>query len=264
MSAIKSLALLTLVLTASLAFGQNATVQGKVHSKRNDAPIEGVTVRLTNINDTAETYVAPTDAKGFYWFPGLQFKTYVLSIIEVGYLTLVDTISVVRPVMDLGDRGMTQTVIPLDEVLVQERAIPVVQKNDTTEFNAAAFKTHPDADAGDLVEKMPGVTVQNGNVTAQGEQVQQVLVDGKPFFGNDASLALHNLPADAVDKIQVYDKKSDQAEFTGFDDGQSIKTINIITKPDKRNQTFGKLYGGAGDQDRYQGGGSVNSFHEDT
>ncbi len=112
---------------------------------------------------------------------------------------------------------------------------PVVLKADTTEYNAGAFKTNKDADAEDLITKMPGITVQNGTVQAQGENVAKILVDGKEFFGSDPNAALKNLPAEIIEKIQVFDQQSDQAQFTGFDDGTSNKTINIITRLRTKN-----------------------------
>lgn len=110
---------------------------------------------------------------------------------------------------------------------------------------------------------MPGVVIQNGTVQAQGEDVRQVFVDGKEFFGNDPTLALRTLPAEVIEKIQVYDRLSDQAQFTGFDDGETAKTINIITRPEKRNGQFGKAYAGYGYPDKYQVGGNVNVFDGD-
>src|SRR5205085_12440292 len=119
-------------------------------------------------------------------------------------------------------------------------------KGDTTQYNADAFKTSRDATSEDLVTKMPGITIQDGKVQAQGEDVKKVTVDGRPFFGDDPNSVLKNLPAEVIDKIQVFDKKSDQSQFTGFDDGNNTKTINIVTKPQFRNGTFGKVYGGYG------------------
>src|SRR5690606_37015178 len=107
---------------------------------------------------------------------------------------------------------------------ITEQALPAMQKGDTTEINAQAYKTLPDASAEDLIAKMPTVSVQGGKVQAQGEDVKQVLVDGKPFFGNDPTAALRSLPADVIDKIQVFDQQSEQAQFTGFQDGETTKT----------------------------------------
>ena len=142
----------------------------------------------------------------------------------------------------------------------QER---VQQNGDTIGYNAKAYKINPDANAEDLISKMPGITSSNGTVKAHGEDVKQVLVDGKPFFGDDPNMALKNIPAEIIDKIQIFDKASDQAQFTGFDDGQSNKSINIITKNGMNNGQFGKIYAGYGTDDRYIVGGNINLFKGD-
>jgi hypothetical protein len=146
----------------------------------------------------------------------------------------------------------------------------IVQKGDTTEMNAGNFQVNPDASAEDLVRKMPGVTSSNGQIQAQGEQVKKVLVDGKPFFGDDPNSALKNLPADVISKIQIYDGKSDQSAFTGFDDGNTSKTMNIITKMGFKNGMFGKAFGGygrsfdgTGEVNKYKAGLNVNYFAGD-
>ncbi len=156
----------------------------------------------------------------------------------------------------------------IDAVEIKTKLI--VQKGDTTEMNAGNFQVNPDATAEDLVRKMPGVTSSNGQVQAQGEQVKKVLVDGKPFFGDDPNTALKNLPADVISKIQIFDGRSDQSAFTGFDDGNTTKTMNIITKMGFKNGMFGKAFGGygqsfdgTGDVHKYKGGLNVNYFSGD-
>ncbi len=258
------------LLVALLAFHpicahtQPGTVEGRVVDGRTRAPLWGANVRLTNISDTAETYLTTSDSDGRFTFLPPAHRLYLLDVTYVGYAKLTKQVTVGSSRVVLGDLLMTPRLIPLNEVVVEGEVPPAIQKADTTEFNAGAFKTNPDADAEDLVAKMPGITVDNGSVKAQGEDVQQVLVDGKPFFGSDPTLALRNLPADAIEKIQVFDKMSDQAEFTGFDDGQSMKTINIITRRDRRDRQFGKSYAGYGDDARYLTGGGVNFFHGDS
>lgn len=142
-------------------------------------------------------------------------------------------------------------------------------KGDTTEMDATKFKTNPDASAEDLVAKMPGISSSGGQVQAQGEQVKRVLVDGKPFFGEDPNAALKNLPAEVVSKIQVFDGKSDQSMFTGIDDGNTSKTINIVTKSQFRNGKFGRFYGGIGNHlggtgaaTKYKNGLTYNTFKQ--
>ncbi|MFI5253291.1 MAG: carboxypeptidase regulatory-like domain-containing protein, partial [Bacteroidota bacterium] len=262
--ALKHILLLILLILPLQAWSQGTGLRGRILDARTKAPMAGATVRLINSMDTTKTFVTVTGADGSFSIQGTGLHAYDLEVVYVGYVTITKFIRIDKAMLNLGDLLMTQGVVPLGEVLVEGKAIPAIQKADTTEMNAKAFKTNPDADAQDLITKMPGITVDNGAVRAQGEDVQQVLVDGKPFFGSDATLALRNLPADAVEKIQVYDKMSDQAEFTGFDDGNSMKTINIITRPSHRNQQFGKTYAGYGDDDRYSAGGGLNFFRGDT
>ena len=151
---------------------------------------------------------------------------------------------------------------------VEIKTQAVLVKGDTTEINANNFKVNPDATAEDLVGKMPGVSSSNGQIQAQGETVKKVLVDGKPFFGEDPNAALKNLPAEVVGKIQIYDAKSEQSLFSGIDDGNTTKTMNIITKSQFRNGLFGRGFAGigqsiegTGDQTKYKGGITINSFH---
>jgi len=142
----------------------------------------------------------------------------------------------------------------LNTVEVKEKLPLAQQEGDTTSYNANAFKTLKDASAEDLIGKMPGVIDNNGRLQVQGENVSKVLVDGKEFFGNDPSAALKNLPADQA---------SDQAQFTGFDDGNTTKTINIITKDGVGNAQFGKFFAGYGTDSRYQLGGNTSFFDGD-
>ena len=164
---------------------------------------------------------------------------------------------------NLGKLILKEGAVELDQVEVKEKIPLATQNGDTTDYNSSAYKVLPDANAEDLIRKMPGVVIENGKVQAQGEDVKEVLVDGKPFFGNDPNAALKNLPAEIISKIQIFDQKSDQANFTGFDDGETSKVINIITKVDMRNGQFGKAYAGYGLENKYQVGGSTNFFDGD-
>ncbi|PWV55940.1 outer membrane beta-barrel protein [Chitinophaga sp. S165] len=162
------------------------------------------------------------------------------------------------------DSVRTDTAKPrvrdLKEVVVESRT-PIRMKGDTVEYNAAQFKTKENAVVEDLLKKLPGVKVdQGGNITAQGETVGKVLVDGKEFFGNDPTIATKNLPADMVSKVQVLDKASDQEEFSGIDDGNKVKTINIVTKKNSKKGYFGNISAGIGPDGKYDGGLNINSL----
>lgn len=158
---------------------------------------------------------------------------------------------------------MTEDAQLLGEVSVQGRATRAEQQGDSLLYNAEAFQVMMGSSAEDLLAKMPGIVVEGGTIQAQGEQVQKVLVDGKEFFDGDVNLAIKNLPSDVIASIEVFDKKSEQAEFTGFDDGEEVKTINIVTKGGFRQGTFGEVSGGYGTDDRYKVNGNLNFFNDD-
>ena len=204
----------------------------------------------------------PTDDRGVFEL-SLPKGIYLLKITYTGYKTSFNKVEVANQNIKLVNISLGEDVRALSNVVVEQLAKRGEQKGDTTEFNANAFKTNPDATTEDLVAKMPGVTIENGTVKARGEDVKRVLVDGKPFFGNDPGTVLKNMPADIVDKVQVFDKGSDQSQFTGFSDGNEERTINIITKPGTQNGVFGKVYAGYGylDAHRYAAGANVNWFN---
>src|SRR5690606_10182788 len=173
------------------------------------------------------------------------------------------TVQVGSQAVSLGKISMKEDTKVLSEFSVEGKIPLAVQKNDTTEYNADAYKVNTNANAQDLIEKMPGVVIEDGKVQAHGEDVKKIYVDGKPFFGDDPNLALKNLPAEVIEKIQIFDKASDQAQFTGFDDGNQQKAINIITKPDKKGGVFGRVYGSLGTDYRYSVGANINIFDGD-
>ena len=158
---------------------------------------------------------------------------------------------------------MEESSEELKQVEIKEKTPQATVQGDTTSFSSKAYKTNQNASAKDLIEKMPGMQDDNGELKAQGEKVQQVLVDGKTFFGQDPKAALNTLPAEVVDKIQVFDDQSEQSKASGIDDGTRIKTINIVTKINMRNGEFGKVYAGGGSDNRYSAGGNINKFKEE-
>jgi hypothetical protein len=204
-----------------------------------------------------------TDSKGHFELRGIPNGEFRLLITHVGYhnSNTYFTISDNNKNIDFGNITMNDKNKVMEEVVIKAEAPPVTMINDTIQYNAGSFKTVPNANVEQLLKKLPGVTVdKDGTIKAQGEKVQKVLVDGKEFFGNDPKIATKNLPADAIDKVQVYDKQSDQAQLTGFEDGNYEKTINLKLKADKKKGVFGKITSGGGTDDRYEGKFNVNSF----
>ncbi|SNC75166.1 Outer membrane protein beta-barrel family protein [Hymenobacter gelipurpurascens] len=252
------------LLWASLGAAQaQSSVSGRVLDGTDQSPLIGANVLVRGLSADSVKSGAAADAEGNFSVTGLPAGRYELTVSFLGYQTLQRQLTLAGQPVALGNLTMAPGGVTLKGVEVVGKAAAAVQKGDTAQFNAGSYKTNPDANAQDLITKMPGVVVDptTGKVQAQGEQVQRVLVDGKEFFGNDPDAVLKNIPAEVIDKIQVYDRASDQAQFTGFDDGNQQKTINIITKPQFRNGQFGRVLAGYGPQDdRYRLSGNLNQF----
>jgi hypothetical protein len=188
---------------------------------------------------------------------------YRLRVSFVGYQNYERDIKLDDQGIHLGTIPLKEKVQNITEVVVKANVPLATQRGDTTVMNASAYKTNPDATVQDLVQKMPGIVMQNGTLQAHGEEVKQVLVDGKEFFKDDITAALKNLPASIVNEIQLYDSQSDQSRFTGFDDGNRLKTINIVTKTGVTKSQFGRLFAGAGKDNLYAAGGNLSLFSND-
>ncbi len=240
---------------------QTFTINGKLIDEYKQ-PAIGSSVFLLK-TDSSFIKGTATDVEGQFNLENINSDNYILKILSLGYKPLFKSIQIKNQDLIIPTITLKQNLTNLKEVTVEAQQALATQNGDTTSFKANAYKVNKDATAEDLVSKMPGVTVVDGKVQAQGEEVKQVLVDGKRFFGDDASAVLKNLPAEVIDKVQVFDKKSDQSQFTGFDDGNASKTINIVTKAQFKNGVFGKVYGGYGYEDKFKGGGSVNIFKGD-
>lgn len=254
--------LLIFLLTAScyLTFAQQARVSGTVADSIDNNPLEGVNVILQHLRDTTRIKGTVTNANGQFKFTQVTPGGYLLHLSYTGYVKRQQRLFVRSTDVNVGTLQMRQSVTTLSGVVIQGDPIPVEQKGDTLQYNANAFKTNPDATAEDLITKMPGITVDDTGIKAQGENVRQILLDGKRFFGDDPNIALRNLPAEIIDKIEVFDQLSEQAQFTGFDDGETQKTINIVTKKGMNSGQFGKVNAGAGENARYVASGNFNSF----
>ncbi|MDP5170348.1 MAG: TonB-dependent receptor family protein [Bacteroidia bacterium] len=258
----KNLSLILLLFSCASVFGQSPFLSGSLMKEGSSDPVAKARVSLVNLTDSAR-YAAFSRPSGEFLVPVEAAGKYGMTISLDGFETWYREIDIPATGLVLADPISLVTSYALETVTIQAEAPPAQQKGDTTEYNATAFTTNPDASAADLIEKMPGITSNNGQVSSQGEVVTQVLVDGKPFFGTDPKAALNNLPAEVVDKIQVFDQQSEQSQFTGFDDGQTTRTINIVTKPETRNGTFGTGFAGYGYEDRYKAGGNLNFFNDD-
>lgn len=252
----KLLILLFALLPGLVVRAQTFTVMGMVKDKITGSGLQGAVVTLTGLQDSTRKVSGASGQDGRFRLETPAAGDYRVNIQFVGYHSMTDTVAVTGERNFAGMFAM-EPGVDLTTVEIKDQMPLAVQNGDTTQYNSDAYKVNKDATGEDLILKMPGMTNENGTLKSQGEDVKKVLVDGKPYFGDDPNLTLKNIPADIVDKIQVYDKWSDQSEFTGFDDGNSMRTINIITKKDGQ---FGKVYGGLGQDYRYVAGASINLF----
>lgn len=242
------------------AFAQEFRLSGTLVSQQDNLPLPGATLKLVSMRDSTKVDFRRSGMKGDFQFDKLVRGRFRLEITYIGFENFTQDVFVGGKTENLGNLMLKPAATNLGGVEIKGTAERAEQKGDTTQYNATAFKVTQDATTEDLVKKMPGITIENGTVKAHGEDVKRVLVDGKQFFGEDPSVTLKNLPAEVVDKIQVFDKLSDQAAWSGFDDGSGQKTINIITRNAKNSGQFGKFSAGYGTDDRYLLGANVNFF----
>ncbi|RYG05759.1 MAG: hypothetical protein EOO02_02800, partial [Chitinophagaceae bacterium] len=258
------LLIVILILFSSSVFSQrDGNVKGIAFDSVADKPIAGATVTLLKKKDSSLVSFTMTDIKGSFNLDRLGDGEYRLLLTHVNYhnRSLFFSIDDKNKVSDLGKTLMHDLAQVLQEVTVTAEAPPVTLIGDTIQYNAGSFKTPPNANVEQLLKNMPGLKVEkDGSITAQGQKVNRVLVDGKEFFGTDPKIATKNLPADAVDKVQAYDRLSDAAQLTGIDDGNSEKTLNLKLKKEKKKGLFGKVNGGVGTDGRYEGKFNLNSF----
>ena len=241
--------LFTFLCTLS-TFGQtNLTLSGILLDKASREPILSGSVELRRAKDSVYVNGTISNAKGEFILQNLKSDRYILKVSYVGYISVVKNVSLTgsAPVTLLGEILMETNDIILKETVIEGKRPEVAVKNDTVEYDAASYKAGDNAVVEDLLKKLPGVDVdQNGNVTAQGKTINKMYVNGKEFFRDDPQIATKNIPADIVDKVQVYDRKSDLAQMTGFDTGDEETVINLTVRPGMMQGTIGTVQVGAG------------------
>lgn len=253
-----------LLLMSYVGFAQNMIIKGSIKDSITNRVLSAATISLVNAKDSSLVSFNRTNESGEFVFKNVKPDDYLISVSYVGYQPKWVAVGASKtPTIDMGVVYMND-VNNMSTVTVTARRPPVVINGDSIEFNSENFKTAPNAVVEDLLKKMPGMEVdKSGAITVNGKTVTKVFVNGKEFFSGDPKMATKNLPADAVDKIQVYDRKSDQAMFTGIDDGSEETTINLKLKKDRNRSTFGKLNGGAGTPSRFDAQGNVNIINNE-
>lgn len=233
------------------SYAQNhvaGSITGKLQDSATKEGLKGATLILKDGKDSTHWKYSLSKDGGVFRMTDVPVGAHNLFISFQGHepRTLPFSVSPSGANVSLGNIFLPVSPNTLDAVTVTATA-GVRVKKDTLEFSPSMFHAKPNADLGEVMGKMPGMEVdKSGNVTAQGEKVKRVLVNGKRFFGNDPTMAIKNLPPDIIARIEVFDDWSDQSKFTGIDDGKRVKTINIITKRSINQGEFGKVVAGGG------------------
>ena len=257
--------LLTMFLGMSLlGIAQTFTIEGTVVDSVSKRNLASATISIVKAKDSSLVSFARSNEQGFFSVKSVPVGSYLISISYVGFIQQWIAFKTGKNAkIDLANIYMLDAS-SLSTVTVTARRPPVVINGDSIEFNAENFKTAPNAVVEDLLKKMPGIEVdKSGAITVNGKTVTKVFVNGKEFFTGDPKMATRNLPADAIDKIQVYDRKSDQSMFTGIDDGSEETAINLKVKKDRNQSNFGKLTGGGGVPERFDLRGNLNRINND-
>ena len=253
----KLTAILTLFYFLALidATAQQSSLKGTITDTLNKQNLYNAVISILRTKDSVLVKFTRTDINGDFEVKNLPAGKFILMVSYPSYADYVDPITIEPATQKLlGSLPLITKAKLLEEVIVRQRIGAIRVKGDTTEYKADSFHVSVNADVQELLRKMPGIQVNSkGEITAQGEKVEKVLVDGEEFFSDDPAVVTKNLRADAVDKVQAFDKKSDQAVFSGIDDGQKIKTLNIQLKEDKKKGYFGKAELGS-DFDKFRYG----------
>lgn len=263
----KKLSLLFLLLfTLSInAYSQKAfSIKGSIEDITSNLTLTNAVISVLNSKDSTLVTFNRAAEKGNFIIENLPKGDYILLVSYPKYTDFVEPFKLDSSTaqIDFGKINMLLISNLLKDVVITGRNTIVI-KGDTIEYDASRFTIQPNAKVEDLLTQLPGIQVDaNGNITAQGRKVEKVLLDGEEFFGDDPTLITRNIRGDMVDKVQVFDKKSDQATFTGIDDGERKTTINIQLKDGSKNGHFGKVEAGLTLNKLYKGQAMINVFND--
>jgi hypothetical protein len=241
----------------------NITIEGKILSEKTKIPIESATVYLTSVKDSTVIDYTISDKNGTFKFISKKINSPVyLKISNIGYQNFLQEFKEIQKSINLGKLNLLESENLLKEVVIISQAPPIRVKKDTLEFNASSFKVRPDANVEILLKQMPGFEVDNdGKITVNGKEVTQFLINGKAFFDKDGAIALKNLPADLISKVQVSDFKTKKEELAKQESSSDYSSINMTIDEKKNKGYFGKFLAGYGTDDRYETSFILNYFN---
>lgn len=239
-------------------------IKGKIISEKEKTPIEAATIHLERIKDSSVVSYTISDEKGEFLLEGKSFhKNLKLFVSYIGMDNYSKKITLPSSLIDLKNINLKEDSNILKEVVIKSRA-PITVKKDTLEFNVKSFKTKKNANVEDLLKKLPGVEVDaEGKITVNGKAVNKILVNGKPFFGNDPTITTKNLSKEIIEKVQITDTKTKSESFTGEKGYANNKTINLTIKKENNKGWFGRVSAGAGTEKRFEGATMINRFDND-
>lgn len=257
-----------LLLSTLSAFAQNKviTVSGRVVEEDTKEPVEMATVQLLHLPDSAQAAGITTQQKGTFTLPKVKAGKYLLRVSYIGFITqnIPLQLSDKVPEKNMGTIALQSDAVMLAEAVITAEAPPVTVKADTTEYSASAYRVAEGAMLEELVKKIPGAEVdKDGKITLNGKEIKKIMVDGKEFFSDDPSVSMKNLPANMIEKVKAYDKKSDMARITGIDDGEEEAVLDLTVKKGMKKGWIGNLISGYGSEDRYEAGAMVSRFKDD-
>ncbi|RSK39070.1 outer membrane beta-barrel protein [Mangrovimonas spongiae] len=254
------------LLCISMSFSQSKhfEISGTLLAEEDRTPLESATVYLQKEKDSSLITYTISDKNGEFMLENkTSEKSANMFVSYVGYNTYFKKVNLEKGKINLKEILMQVNSNALDEVVIKSAA-PVTIKKDTLEFNVKSFKTKKDATVEDLLKQLPGVEVDDeGQITVNGKPVNKILVNGKPFFGDDPTITTKNLTKEIIDKIQVVDTKSKSESFTGETTDGENKTINLTISEDKNKGVFGRVAAGVGTDERYEAAGMLNYFNND-
>lgn len=239
-------------------------IKGTVYDINTQIPLELATVYFSNAKDSTVIEYANTDKNGVFKITTKKYdKPVFLKVNYMGYQPYTEEQSSLLESKDFGKLYLMQNTKELNEVVIKSEAPPIRVKKDTLEFNAASFKLRPDANLEVLLKQLPGFEVDSeGKITVNGKEVNQFLVNGKAFFDKDGAIALKNLPADIINKVQVSDYKTKKEELSKQESTSDYSSINLTIDEKKNKGYFGKFLAGYGTDDRYESSLILNFFKD--
>ncbi len=245
-----------LYLMISAAYGQTAEIRVRVISAESRTPLSGAILMITPRTDPSRIHHAMTDTAGHAVFLPDGRGLYRLEVHHVGHLPYAGLIEHVPPVTDAGTIALKARTIQIDEVVIRAEA-EIQQKGDTTEYLADAFRSFEDASTEDLLLRLPGLSFSGSSIRTGMNDVAEILLDGSPIPTGDIRSVLQAIPAASIERVQVFDRQSEDAEFSGFDDGTRRATINLVSRGKRVNMTTVNASAGYGESGRYEGRGAI-------